>query len=130
METKEERQKRLLATAMALAYCTIQNINIYVSVNELLVSDQLGYFICVMIILALDKAISFAVLRREKFGHEIVALDLLNLGFISIFLKRYPPFYRPMYGSKLFCVIIPTVLLQLVFFFGLDMVDETPDETT
>jgi len=63
-----------------------------------------------MVILLIDKSISFTILRKQAYGYYIFALDFFNLGFIAVFLKLYPPFYRPLYGAKLFCVIIPTVM--------------------
>lgn len=64
-----------------------------------------------MVIQLIDKIVSFSALRRDKFGYEIISLDLFNLGFISVFLKRYPPLYKPMYGAKLFILVIPTVII-------------------
>lgn len=111
MESREDRNKRYLATAMSFLYFVLQSINLFVCAQQYWAEKKIGYTICIVIILIVDKTISFMVLKREKFGFEILLLDMLNMGFISIALRRYPPTYRPMYGAKVFFVIIPTVAM-------------------
>ncbi|EAS01248.3 transmembrane protein, putative (macronuclear) [Tetrahymena thermophila SB210] len=128
METKEEKKKRILATGMSFIYFLIQTLNLIICIQQYSINNKIGYFVLILAIFILDKVMSFFILKKEKFGYEIFILDMLNLGFISIYLKRYPSFYRPMYGAKLFFVIIPTIFVQIIFFFGRDMIDETKEK--
>lgn len=110
---------------MGLVFFIVQTANLFVCVEQYARYDRLDYFLAIGSIFLLDKILSFVILRREAFGYEIFLLDLANLGCISVFLGRYPTFYRPMYGTKLFLIIIPTICVQLLFFFGYDMIDNT-----
>ncbi|KAL4426786.1 hypothetical protein ABPG74_006583 [Tetrahymena malaccensis] len=101
----------------------LDGLNILISILLLMSGFQI-YFISFWVLYAFEKLV-LIVLKFSKYGQQInmwiLLLDIIQLDLLSYKFKNYLFSVQGALLYKLFGRVYPQLMLQLIFFFGLDI---------
>lgn len=120
-DNKEIREKIFKNASLffCILYYFVTALNIYIAILQILNGHYL-YFAYYVGLFILEKMILLFFLRRMGYEQpeQLVLTDILNLGFLYLKSKKKVRDICTFFIAKFYLSVIPTVYLQMWFYFG------------
>lgn len=127
IKIKKMNSKKVLIISSIIFYL-LNILNIYLSI-QFMVNGYLPFFIVFCILFVIDKIVIFLTKYEKYENKDVLAfmiLDICQLGFLYYFFFNNQSYtFKGTLMNKLFARIYPTLILQVIYIFGLGILKDT-----